>query len=148
MGLKDRIVEDIKVALKDGEKIKLNTLRMLLAQIKQFEIDKKISAGDEDIINILLSNVKQRREAINQFEKGNRKDLVEKETQELAIIQAYLPEPMSDAEVEKIIDTAIQEVHATGIRDLGKVMKIVIPKTRGRVDSAKVSAMAKQKLNK
>ncbi|MBI4652108.1 GatB/YqeY domain-containing protein [Candidatus Desantisbacteria bacterium] len=147
MNLKDQLLEDMKNALRNRETLKLSVLRLLISQIKQIEIDERRQVNEIDIINILTLNIKQRHESISQFEKGNRDDLVKKETEEISIIQKYLPEALTDDEVKALVEESIQEAKPAGIKDLGKVMKIIIPKTKGRADSAKISAIVKQRLS-
>ncbi|MBI5208104.1 MAG: GatB/YqeY domain-containing protein [Candidatus Firestonebacteria bacterium] len=146
MGLKEKISLDMRSALKNGEKLKVSVLRMSLAQIKKDEIDKMKTFNDEEIIGILTSQVKKYQEAISMFEKGGRDDLVRKETEELKILQGYLPEPLSDDKILNIIEETIKEVQASELKDLGKVMKAIIPKTKGQADSAKISALVKNRL--
>ncbi len=143
---KERLSEDVKIAMKSGDKQRLSVLRYLLSQVKQKEVDTRKAVEEKDIIDILSLNIKQRKESIAQFEKGGREDLVKKETEELSIIQGYLPEPLSEDELKSLIDNAILELKASGLKDLGKVMKDIIPKTKGRADSNMVNILVKQRL--
>ena len=147
MTLKDRITEDMKTAMRAGQKERLSTVRLALAAIKQREVDERIVLDDSQILSVLEKMIKQRREAIVQFESGGRADLVAKENSELAVLQEYLPAQMGEAEVEALISDAISASGATTIKDMGKVMALVKPKAAGRADMGAVSARIKQKLS-
>jgi uncharacterized protein len=146
MALKDRITEDMKNAMRAGEKERLATIRLALAAIKQREVDERISLDDTQVLAVLEKMIKQRREAVTQFEAGGRADLVAKENAEIALLQTYLPAQMSAAEVDALIAEAIAATGATTIKDMGKVMAAVKPKAQGRADMGAVSARIKQKL--
>ena len=146
MTLKDRITEDMKTAMRSGDKERLATVRLALAAIKQREVDERIVLDDSQVLLVLDKMIKQRREAITQFESGGRADLVAKETSEIAVLQHYLPAQLGEAEVDALIAAAIAESGATSIKDMGKVMALVKPKAAGRVDMGAVSARIKQKL--
>ena len=146
MSLKDRITEDMKTAMRSGDKERLATVRLALAAIKQREVDERISLDDAQVLAVLEKMIKQRREAITQFESGKRPDLVAKENSEITVLQHYLPAQMGEAEVDALIAAAIQESGATSIKDMGKVMALVKPKAAGRTDMGAVSARIKQKL--
>ena len=147
MTLKDRITEDMKTAMRSGDKERLATVRLALAAIKQREVDERIVLDDSQILSVLEKMIKQRREAITQFESGGRADLVAKETSEIAVLQHYLPAQMSAAEVDALIAQAIADSGATTLKDMGKVMALVKPKAAGRTDMGAVSARIKQKLS-
>ena len=147
MTLKDRITEDMKTAMRAGEKERLATIRLILAAIKQREVDERITLDDSQVLAAIEKMVKQRKEAIAQFEAGGRADLVAKETAEIAILQAYLPAQMSDAEIDALIAEAIASTGAASIKDMGKVMGAVKAKAQGRADMGAVSARIKQKLS-
>jgi uncharacterized protein YqeY len=147
MALRDRITEDMKTAMRAGEKDRLGTIRLILAAIKQREVDERIVLDDTQVFAVLEKMVKQRKEAIAQFETGGRADLVAKEGAELLIIQAYLPSQMSDAELDAVIAEAIASTGAASIKDMGKVMGVVKAKAQGRADMTAVSARIKQKLS-
>ncbi|MGP8032527.1 MAG: GatB/YqeY domain-containing protein [Steroidobacteraceae bacterium] len=147
MALKDRITEDMKAALRAGEKERLGTIRLALAAIKQREVDERITLDDAQVLAVLDKMIKQRREAITQFQTGGRADLVAKETAEIAVLQGYLPAQMSDAEIDELIAQSIAASGATSIKDMGKVMALVKPKAQGRADLGAVSARIKQKLS-
>jgi len=147
MTLKERITEDMKSAMRAGEKERLGTIRLVLAAIKQREVDERISLDDTQVLAVLEKMVKQRKEAITQFESGGRADLVAKEQSELGVLQAYLPAQMSDAELDALIAEAIASSGASSIKDMGKVMGIVKTKAQGKADMGVVSARIKQKLS-
>jgi uncharacterized protein YqeY len=146
MALKDRITEDMKTAMRSGEKERLATIRLALAAIKQREVDERITLDDTQVLAVLEKMIKQRREAIVQFESGKRADLVAKESAEIVVLQAYLPAQMSEAELDALIAEAVSTTGATSVKDMGKVMGFVKPKAQGRCDMGAVSARIKQKL--
>jgi uncharacterized protein len=146
MALKDRITEDMKNAMRAGEKDRLAAIRLLLAAIKQREVDERISLDDGQVLGVLEKMIKQRREAIAQFQTGGRADLVAKETAEIGVLQGYLPAQLTEAELEALITESIAATGATTIKDMGKVMAAVKPKAQGRADLGAVSARIKQKL--
>jgi uncharacterized protein YqeY len=147
MTLKERITEDMKTAMRAGEKERLGTIRLILAAIKQREVDERITLDDTQVLAALEKMIKQRKESITQFESGGRADLVAKEKSELAVLQAYLPAQMSDAEIDAVIAAAVTESGATSIKDMGKVMALVKAKAQGKADMGAVSARIKQKLS-
>jgi uncharacterized protein len=147
MALKERITEDMKSAMRAGEKERLGTIRMILAAIKQREVDERITLDDGQVLAVVEKMIKQRKEAISQFESGGRADLVAKETAEIGLLQGYLPAQMSDAEIDAVIAEAIAATGAASIKDMGKVMGLVKAKAQGRADMGAVSARIKQKLS-
>ena len=147
MALKDRVTEDMKTAMRAGEKERLATIRLILSAIKQREVDERITLDDSQVLAAIEKMIKQRKEAITQFEAGNRADLVAKETAEIAILQTYLPAQMSDAEIDALIAEAIASTGSASIKDMGKVMGAVKAKAQGRADMGAVSARIKQKLS-
>jgi hypothetical protein len=147
MALKDRITEDMKTAMKAGERERLGTIRLALAAIKQREVDERITLDDTQVLAVLEKMIKQRREAITQFQTGGRADLVAKETAEIGVLQGYLPAQMSEAELDALIAQSIAASGATSLKDMGKVMALVKPKAQGRADMGAVSARIKQKLS-
>ena len=147
MALKERITEDMKSAMRAGEKERLGTIRLALAAIKQREVDERITLDDSQVLAVLEKMIKQRKEAVTQFETGGRADLVAKETAEIAILQSYLPARMSDADIDALILEAITATGASSIKDMGKVMGVVKSKAQGRADMGMVSARIKQKLS-
>ncbi len=147
-GVKEKVVSDLKEAMKQKDTRKTSVLRMISAEIKNQEIDKQKSATDEDVMRVLQSSAKKHRDSIAQFTAGNRPDLVESETEELQIIQLYLPEEMSEEELDRTIDQAVKESGASAAGDFGKVMKILMPKIAGRANGQIVSQKLKEKLTR
>ena len=147
MGLKDRITEDMKAAMKAGAKERLGTIRLALAAIKQREVDERITLDDAQVLAVLDKMIKQRREAITQFQSGGRADLVARETAEIGVLQGYLPAQLGEAELDELIVQSIAAAGATSVKDIGKVMALVRPKAQGRADLGLVSARIKQKLS-
>jgi len=146
MTLKERITEDMKTAMRAGEKDRLATIRLVLAAVKQIEVDERIVLDEARMLTVLEKMVKQRKESIAQFESGGRADLVAKEAAELAVIQTYLPAQLSDAELDALIAEAIASTGAASVKDMGKVMGVVKAKAAGRADMGVVGARIKQKL--
>ena len=146
MALKDRITEDMKTAMRAGDKERLAAVRLLLAAIKQREVDERITLDDGQVLAVIEKMIKQRREAIAQFESGGRSDLVAKESAEIAVLQGYLPAQLTAAEVDALVAEAIAATGAASIKDMGKVMGFVKPKAQGRTDMGALSARIKQKL--
>ncbi|HVO46117.1 MAG TPA: GatB/YqeY domain-containing protein [Steroidobacteraceae bacterium] len=147
MPLKERITEDMKTAMRSGEKERLATIRLILAAIKQREVDERITLDDSQVLAAVEKMIKQRKEAISQFEAGGRADLVAKESAEITVLQTYLPAQLSDAEVDALIAEVIASTGAASIKDMGKVMGAVKAKAQGRADMGAVSARIKQKLS-
>jgi uncharacterized protein YqeY len=145
--LKERITEDMKAAMRASEKERLSTIRMVQAAIKQREVDERILLDDTQVIAVLEKMVKQRKESIVQFEQGGRQDLADKEKAEIVLLQAYLPSPLSDADVDALIKDAIASTGATSVKDMGKVMGVVKSKAAGRADMGAVSARIKAALS-
>lgn len=147
MSLKERLKADMKEAMKAKDKVRLSTIRMINSLIKNAEIEKRGELTDEEIIQLLMKYAKQRKESIEMYEKGGRQDLVEKEKAELAIVESYLPEQMSEEEIREIVKKAIEEVGAESVKDMGKVMKIVMPKVKGKADGSLVNKIVKELLS-
>ena len=149
MSLTNQIQADYQAALKKGESLVVSTLRLLLAAIHDQEIAKR-AKGEEltegEVQGAVQKEVKRRKESIAAFEKGDRSDLVEKEKQELAILEKYLPEQMSEEELKKIIAEVVEEVNPQGMKDLGQVMKLVMPRVKGKADGSQVSQLVKEAL--
>lgn len=145
--LKARLQEDMKVAMRAAEKDRLQTIRLILAAIKQKEVDERIELDDAQVTAILEKMVKQRRESITQYEAAARQELADKEHAELAMLQVYLPEPLPEAELVALVHAAVAEAGATSIKDMGKVMAILKPKLAGRADMGHVGALLKDALN-
>jgi uncharacterized protein len=146
MALKERITEDMKAAMRAAEKERLSTVRLLLAAIKQREVDERITLDDAQVLAVIDKMIKQRREAITQFESGGRSDLVAKESAEVGVLQGYLPTQLTPAEIDALIAEAIAATGAASVKDMGKVMGFVKPKAQGRADMGALSARIKQKL--
>lgn len=146
MSLLERFDNDLKVALKASDSLKVSVLRMAKAALKNKQIDKGGGLSDEEIISVLSTLSKQRKESIEQFSKGGREDLAEKERQELAIIQSYMPEQLSPEELDRIIIEAIKESSAQGIKDMGKVMRLLMPRVKGAADGKIVNQRVKELL--
>ncbi|MEY4761712.1 MAG: hypothetical protein RLZZ200_1568 [Pseudomonadota bacterium] len=146
MAIKERIQEDMKSAMRSGEKEKLATIRLILSAVKQREVDERITLDDPQVLAVLEKMVKQRKESITQFEAGGRADLVAKEAAELTVLQAYLPEQLSEAELDALINEAVAATGATAIKDMGKVMAQVKSAAAGRADMGVVSARIKARL--
>jgi uncharacterized protein YqeY len=145
--LKERITEDMKAAMRASEKERLLTIRMVLAAIKQREVDERIVLDDAQVIAVIEKMVKQRRESIVAFEQGGRADLADKEKTEITLLQAYLPAQLSATEVDDLIKEAIAATGATSMKDMGKVMSAVKAKAAGRADMGAVSASIKAALS-
>lgn len=146
MSLKERITEDMKSAMRAGEKDRLGVIRMVQAAIKQREVDERIQLDDSQVLSVLEKMLKQRKESIEQFRAGGRDDLVAKEAAEITLLQAYLPAQLSDSELDALIQDAIAQTGATTIKDMGKVMGIVKGKAAGRADMGAVGARIKARL--
>ena len=146
MGLREKIDTDTKEALKSGAKDKLSTLRMLNAALKNKQIDKRRSLTEEEVFETVRSLIKQRKDSIEQFAKGGRQDLVDKETAEVAVLEVYLPQQLSREELEVMVRDAVAQTGAQGARDMGKVMKALIPMVGGRADGKLLSELVKNVL--
>lgn len=144
--LKERITADMKAAMKSGDKARLGTIRLILAALKQVEVDERIELDDARVTAILDKMVKQRRDSVEQYEKAGRAELADQEKFEIGVIQAYLPEPLSDDEIDALISEAIKTSGAGSMKEMGKVMGILKPKLQGRADMGAVSARIRQKL--
>ena len=146
MGFKEKVNQEMIRAAKEKAGLRLSTLRMLKSGLHNREIDLKRELTEAEFLQLLSSMVKQRRDSIEQFEKGGRSDLVEKEKAELRVIEEFLPSQLSEADLDAAITEAIREVSATGIRDMGKVMKVLMPKVTGRADGKVVGDKVKARL--
>jgi uncharacterized protein YqeY len=146
MTLKTQIFADMKSTMKSGDKDQLKVLRLILAAIQQIEIDKRITLSDTDVLGILKKMVKQRYDSISLFKKGNRVDLANIELAEIAVLETYLPEQLSEAELTKIIDQVITDNSGASMRDMGKIMNQIKVKTIGRADMGSISTRVKKRL--
>ncbi|MFB6346015.1 MAG: GatB/YqeY domain-containing protein [bacterium] len=147
MGIKEDIEEDFKQALKDQDKERMSTLRMIKSAIQEKEKEEGEELSDEDVISILSKEVKSRRDSIEQYEEGDRGELAEKEAREVEIIEGYLPEPLSEEELEDLIDQVIEDVGASDMSDMGQVMGKIMPEVRGRADGDEVNQKVNEKLS-
>jgi len=145
--IKDKLMGDIKACMKSGDKYRLSVLRLISSAVKQREVDQRVDTDDPAMLVILDKMVKQRRESIELYNKGDRKDLADTEAAELEIIQTYLPAQLTEAEIGEAIDAAIKESGAAGIRDMGKVMGILKPNLQGKADMSAVSSLVKSKIS-
>ena len=145
--VKQRIQDDIKAAMRSKDQDRVSTLRFILAAIKQKEIDENIKLDEVQTLAVLDKMVKQHRDSIAQYQQGGRADLVAKETRQLAIVQSYLPEPLTDAEINELLQLAITETGAKSIQDMSKVMGMLKPKVQGRADMGIISGLVKEKLS-
>lgn len=147
MPLKDKITEDMKAAMRAKDAMRLSAIRLLLAAVKQREIDERVELADADVLGVIEKMLKQRRESITQFELAGRKDLADGEKFEMQVLSAYLPEQLGEAEIAQAVGAALVETGASGVKDMGKVMALLKPRLAGRADLAKVSALVKSKLS-
>lgn len=146
MSLKDSLQEDMKTAMRAGDKPRLAVIRLINAAIKQREVDERITLDDAQVTAVLDKMVKQRRESLGHYEQAGRDDLANQEKFEIEVIQHYLPEPLGEAELDALIDAAMAQTGAASIKDMGKVMGILKPQIQGRADMAAVSARIKARL--
>jgi len=146
MNLKQRVTEDMKAAMRAKDAPRLSAIRLLLAAIKQREVDERIELSDTDVIGVIEKMLKQRRDSITAYEAAQRQDLADAEKFEMSVLEAYMPQPLSDAEVLAAVELAIGSSGASGIKDMGKVIAALRPQLAGRADMGKVSALVKSKL--
>ena len=147
MGLEERLVEEMKQAMKSNDKLRLSTIRMIRSAIKNKEIEQRKKLDDEDILRVIQGMMRKSEESVEQFQIGGRMDLVEKEKKEIEILKSYLPQSLSKEEILKIIDQSIEESQASSLRDLGKVMKSVMPKLAGKADGKLINQLVKERLS-
>jgi uncharacterized protein YqeY len=147
MSLKQRLLDDMRTAMKSRDTFRKNIISMARAAILQVEKDKKVDLDDQGVIEVLSKEIKLRKDAAEEFRKGNRQDLVDKNLKEIEILYEYLPQQLSEDEIEEIIRQTINEVGANSIKDLGKVMGALMPKVKGRADGGLVSKLVKEYLN-
>lgn len=144
MSLKTRLMDDMKVSMKNRDKLRKDVLTMVRAAIKQIEVDERIELDDESIIDVISKQVKQKKDAIEDFKRGQRQDLVELTEKEIDILLEYLPKQLTESELDEIVKAAIDEVGANSIKDMGKIMSKVMPKIKGRADGSMVNKIVKQ----
>ena len=148
MSIKDLLTEDMKQAMKDKEsgKLRLSVIRMARANIKNIEIDEKRELNDDEVLAVLMKEVKMRQDSLEEFTKAGREELVEQAKQEIAILRKYLPEQLSDEELKALVEEAVAETGAAGPKDMGKLMAALMPKTRGRADGKRINTMVRELL--
>jgi hypothetical protein len=147
VSLKERITDDMKAAMRAGEKERLGVIRMITSAIKQREVDERIVLDDTQVLSVLEKMIKQRKESLTQFQAGNRQDLVDKESAEITLLQGYMPTRLSESEIDALIADAVAATGAASIKDMGKVMGIIKAKAQGRADMAEVGAKIKARLS-
>lgn len=147
MSLKDLLMQDLKAAMQEKDVLKKTTVTMLRAAVKQVEVDQRVELQDQDIVEIVARQIKQKRAAIEEFTKGGRQDLVDEALAEIHILEAYLPEQLTEEQIKAMILEAIAETGASTPKDMGKVMNIMTPKTKGLADGKLVATLVKEQLN-
>ncbi len=147
MSLEERLVEEMKQAMKANDKLRLSTIRMIRSSLKNKEIELRKKLEDEDVVKVIQVMVRKGEESVEQFQAGRRMDLVEKETKEIEILRSFLPQPLSQEEILKIVDETIQETQASSLKDIGKVMKSVMPKMGGKADGKLINQLVKERLS-
>ena len=147
MTLEERLVEEMKEAMKANDKLRLSTIRMIRSSVKNKEIELRKPLDDEAVQKVIQGMVRKGEESLEQFKLGGRMDLVEKESQEIEILKSYLPQALTQEEMIKIVDETIQEVQASSLKDLGKVMKSVMPKLQGKADGKLINQLVKERLS-
>jgi len=147
MNLEERLNEEMKQAMKSNDKLRLSTIRMIRSAVKNKEIEQRKKLDDNDIAKVIQGMVRKSEESIDQFQAGGRMDLVEKEKKEIEILKSFLPQPMSHEEMLRIIDQSIEETQSSSIKDLGKVMKSVMPKLGGKADGKLINQLVKERLS-
>lgn len=147
MNLEEQLMEEMKQAMKTGDKARLSTIRMIRSSLKNKEIELRRRLEDEDVIKVIQGMVRKGEESLEQFQSGGRKDLVEKEKTEIEILKSFLPQPLSQEEMIKVIDETIRETQASSLKDLGKVMKAVMPKLGGKADGKVINQLVKERLS-
>ncbi|MBU5675668.1 GatB/YqeY domain-containing protein [Alkaliphilus sp. MSJ-5] len=144
MSLKERLADQLKNAMKNKDQLRKNVITMIRADIKQIEVDKRVELTDEEVIEIISKQAKQRRDSIEEFKKGGREDLVEQAAQEVDVLMEYLPEQLSEEEIETIIKEVIADTGATSMKDMGKIMATAMPKLKGRTDGKVVNQIVRK----
>ena len=147
MSLEERLVEEMKQAMKSNDKLRLSTIRMIRSASKNKEIELRKKLEDEDVVKVIQVMVRKGEESVEQFQTGGRMDLVEKEKKEIEILKSFLPQPLSQEEILKIIDQSIQETQVSSLKDIGKVMKSVMPKIGGKADGKLINQLVKERLS-
>jgi uncharacterized protein YqeY len=147
MALKEKLMEDLKIAMKEKNALRKSVVTLVRSAIKQIEVDQRVELADEEIIDIIAKQVKQRRDALEEFKKASREDLIDQTENEIEILKTYLPEQLTEEEIEVMVQQVIDEVDAKSMKDMGKVMGILSNKTKGIADGKVVSMMVKSKLS-
>ena len=147
MSLEERLVEEMKQAMKSNDKLRLSTIRMIRSALQNKEIEVRKKLEDEDVVKVIQAMVRKGEESVEQFQTGGRMDLVEKEKKEIEILKSFLPQPLSQEEILNIIDQSIQETQASSPKDIGKVMKSVMPKIGGKADGKLINQLVKERLS-
>jgi uncharacterized protein YqeY len=147
MNLEERLLDEMKQAMKSNDKLRLSTIRMIRSAVKYKEIDLRKKLDDDEILRVMQGMVRKSEESIEQFKAGGRADLVEKETKEIEVLKSFLPQSLGQEEIIKMIDESIQETQASSLKDLGKVMKSVMPKLAGRADGKLINQLVKERLS-
>ena len=147
MSLEERLVEEMKQAMKSNDRLRLSTIRMIRSGLKNKEIELRKKLEDEDVVKVIQAMVRKGEESVEQFRAGKRVDLVEKEEKEIKILKSFLPQPLNQEEILKIIDESIQETQASSPKDIGKVMKSVMPKIGGKADGKLINQLVKERLS-
>ena len=147
MSLKDKLMDDLKSAMKDKDTIRKNAVQMVRASVLQVEKDNKITLDDEGVIEVIAKEVKKRKDVLPEYEKSGRQDLIEDLNKEIQVLMAYLPEQMSEEEIEALVISAIEEAGAKSMKDIGKVMAVIMPKTKGKADGKTVNLFVKKHLS-
>ncbi len=148
MDLKTRLGEDFKQALRSGDKLRVSVIRLLMALIKNREVEKRGPLTDAEVLQAIVASCKQRQDAIEQYRQGKRQDLADKESAELEILQSYLPKPLTSEELRAMVLEAIGEVQATSVKEMGKVMGVLMPRVTGRADGKMVNTLVREALSK
>ncbi len=146
MSLQEQLKSELKTAMQAKDKARVGTIRLLMAEIKQKEVDGRKELSDDEILGVLTKMVKQRKESISQFTAASRQDLADKEAAEIEVLKAFMPQPLSDAEIDALIDATLQQLAVTSPQEMGKVMNALRPQLQGRADMAVVSAKLKARL--
>lgn len=146
MSLKERLQEDLKSSMKNKDTVKKSVITLIRAGIKQYEVDNRTELDDEGIITIISKQLKQRNDSLAEFEKAGREDLIEETKSEIQVLEEYLPQQLSEEELEQIVIETIAEVGATSMKDMGKIMSTIKPKTAGRADGRKINELVKKNL--
>ena len=147
MSLEERLLEEMKQAMKSNDKLRLSTIRMIRSALKNKEIELRKNLEDEEVAKVIQAMVRKGEESVEQFQIGGRMDLVDKEKKEIEILKSFLPQPLSQEEILKIIDQSIQETQASSLKDIGKVMKSVMPKIGGKADGKLINQLVKERLS-